>query len=120
MAKELKNREQVDASLKWKLEDIYKDETLVEEDFNKLTQMLPTLGELSGTIKDATSFDNAMKKVMQAQKLGEYLFVYAKMRRDEDNASGKYQAMTDRAQRILVELSTATSFLMPELASKKR
>ena len=37
------------------------------------------------------------------------------MRRDEDNRRSEYQALTDRAQSLMVKLGTATAFVQPEL-----
>ncbi len=40
------------------------------------------------------------------------------MRRDEDNANGHYQAMTDRAMTLYVKVSSETSFVAPALLEK--
>ena len=45
----------------------------------------------------------------------EKLYVYAHMKKDEDNANTQAQVLSDRAQAILVEGTSATSFLIPEL-----
>ena len=45
----------------------------------------------------------------------ERAFVYARMRRDEDNTSEKYQAMTDRINTDLAKVSATMSFFTPEL-----
>ena len=45
----------------------------------------------------------------------ERLFVYARMNRDEDNASPLYQGMTDRAMSLYVAVSGEASFVAPTL-----
>ena len=118
MAEQLKERDQVEDSLKWRLEDIYPTDEAFEQDLKKLKELLPRFEAFHGTICSARSFDACMKTMLEAEKICEYLFVYSRMRRDEDNANPKYQAMTDKAQSVMVELSAATSFFMPELAEK--
>jgi len=50
----------------------------------------------------------------------EKIFVYAHMRRDEDNANSLYQGMTDKAMAVIAYVSAVTSFFTPELLSVKR
>ena len=47
----------------------------------------------------------------------ERLFVYARMRRDEDSADSVYQGLASRSQNLAVRLSGALSFLDPLLLS---
>ncbi len=50
------------------------------------------------------------------QKLDK-LFLYAQMKRDEDNANHLYQGLADRAQNLGVRVSAALAFEAPELLS---
>ena len=45
----------------------------------------------------------------------EKLYVYAHMRKDQDNANTESQALLDRAQNLIVEFDSSTSFLEPEI-----
>ena len=45
------------------------------------------------------------------------MFVYARMRLDEDNRSAKYQDMAARSEFLLADFSARTSFVEPELSS---
>jgi len=45
----------------------------------------------------------------------ENVFVYARMRKDEDNTIAKYQAMSDKAQALGVEVGSSLSFIVPEI-----
>ena len=47
--------------------------------------------------------------------MGERLYVYARMRRDENSANSLYQGMTDRALSLSVAMSSQLSFISPEL-----
>lgn len=113
---EIRNRGDIPKEYTWRLEDIYASDAAWEEDYERLRSLLPRLGDHSGKLTDAASFDACMKDVLAAEKIVEYLFVYARMRRDENNADSAYQALADRAQGVMVELSAATSFIAPELS----
>ncbi|MFA5450260.1 MAG: oligoendopeptidase F, partial [Clostridia bacterium] len=46
----------------------------------------------------------------------EKLYVYARLKRDEDTQSAKYQGLTEKMDMLVVEASAAASFVMPELS----
>ena len=60
---------------------------------------------LSGILKD---YSRLMKRV-------EKLFVYAHLKKDEDNTDPKAQALMDRAMSLLVETEGICSFLVPDI-----
>ena len=72
----------------------------------------------NGFLDSAQSLLSALQRIDDASLLCERLYVYAKMRRDEDNANGKYQGMTDRAMSLYVAVSGETSFVAPALLSE--
>jgi oligoendopeptidase F len=45
------------------------------------------------------------------------IYVYARMKRDEDNSDPVYQALTDRASTLGTEIGSILSFIVPELIS---
>ncbi len=112
-------RSDIDEKYKWKLEDIYPDEDEWERDYAKLCDIIPTLSALKEDFADsAGSLASALERIDDVSLLCERLYVYAKMRRDEDNANGHYQAMTDRAMTLYVKVSSETSFVAPALLEK--
>jgi oligoendopeptidase F len=52
--------------------------------------------------------------------MADRLFTYARMRRDEDNSRGKYQALADRAMGLSVEVAGSLSFIEPEILALDR
>ena len=50
----------------------------------------------------------------------EKLYVYAKMRKDEDCSVDKYVQMVDRVKNLLVEISEKTAYIMPELSANSQ
>lgn len=112
-------RSEIDDKYKWRLEDIYADEDEWEQDIAKLGALLPTLKDLKNGFADsAQNLAVALQQIDEVSLLCERLYVYAKMRRDENNAIGRYQAMTDRAMSLYVAVSGETSFVAPALLKK--
>ncbi|MGJ7043845.1 oligoendopeptidase F [Thermoanaerobacterium thermosulfurigenes] len=117
MDKKFKDRKDIDDKYKWKLEDIYESDKEWNDDFDKAKKIIRQLSDFKGKIKDSESLLNVLKLNDALQMIIEKLFVYARMKRDEDNSNGKYQALTDKAMRINIEASSATSFIAPEILS---
>ncbi|OPZ74931.1 MAG: Oligoendopeptidase F, plasmid [Firmicutes bacterium ADurb.Bin456] len=57
----------------------------------------------------------ALELDARLRELLERVFVYARMRRDEDNTNPVYQALTDRAEGLAAQVQAALSFLAPEI-----
>lgn len=109
-------RSEIDDKYKWNLTDIYSSETDWENDFAKLQCELPAIKDLKqGFADSAKNLANALKRMDELSLMCERLYVYAKMRRDEDNSNTRYQAMTDRAMSLYVAVSGETSFAAPAL-----
>lgn len=111
----LPSREEVDPKYKWKLEDIYESDDMWEEDFKKVKERLKELDKFRGKIKSAGQLAGVLKLRDEIGQMTERLFTYARMRRDEDNARAKYQALADRAMGLSVEVASGLSFIEPEI-----
>lgn len=112
-------RSEIEEKYKWNLRDLYDSDDVWELDFKKLKDMLPSIKALKeGFADSAQSLASALARMDEASLIGERLYVYAKMSRDQDNGNTKYQAMTDRAMSLLVSLSGETSFVAPALLKK--
>ncbi len=112
----IKKREEIASEYKWRLEDIYPDEQLWEEDFITVKQLAEEINGLKGTLSSSAE---ALLKVLQlSDKLGqksEKIYVYSRMRRDENNANSRYQALFDRAEGLSVQVGSITAFIVPEI-----
>lgn len=111
-----KKREEIEEKYKWDLEKVYTDESIWEDDFKKLQQMIGQIAALQGTMAESPE---ALLRVMQTSddmgRIAEKLYVYARMRRDENNANHIYQALFDRAERLGVEANSASAYIVPEI-----
>ncbi len=109
-------RSEIDNKYKWNLGDIYASNEEWEKDFAKLQGFVPAIKDLKqGFADSAKNLVSALKRIDELSLMCERLYVYAKMRRDEDNANSLYQAMTDRAMSLYVAVSGEASFVAPAL-----
>ena len=116
--KRLPARDEIDPRYKWKLEDIYASEDDWEADFKKIRQLSDKMASYKGRL--ASGMDVLLECLTLRDELSaltEKVFAYARMRRDENNAEPKYQALTDRAMSLMTEVSAAMSFIVPEIIS---
>jgi len=115
-AKAIRKREEIEEPYKWKLENIYTDEQLWEKDLEKISQLAEQVDKLQGTLGD--SAENLLSCLQLSDELGrvsEKAYVYARMRRDENNANYHYQALFDRIQSLTIKVGSITSFIVPEI-----
>ena len=114
-------REKIDEKYKWKLEDIYTTNKDWEKDFIKLEGMFADVPKIKENLtKSAKGLLSALLRIERMEHIAANLFVYARMRRDEDNANAAYQAMAQRATELNVRLSAALSFMNPDLLAMEK
>lgn len=113
---ELHLRKELDSKYKWKLEDIYENDDKWEADFKKVNLMIEDLPGYKGKLgESADTMLKCFKLSDDIISLTEKIFVYAKMKRDEDNDNSTYQALTNRAMSLYTKVNTAVSFITPEV-----
>ena len=114
-------RNEVADKFKWSLEDIYSSVDVWEADFVKAEKLCGQLSSMRGLITkvDATAATlfEVIKVEEELSKVAEQLYVYARMRRDEDNEISENQGRASRAQALLSNVGAASSFLSPEILS---
>lgn len=114
----LPRRKEIEQQYKWKLEDIYASNDEWEKDFVKVKKLIPQMAQYKDKLADSsTTLLQALKLSDELSSLTERVFVYARMRRDEDNTNATYQALADRAKSLSIEVSGALSFITPEIIS---
>lgn len=112
----LKSRADLPDSDKWRLEDIFPDNQAWDEEFKEVEKLIPLAEQYKGHLGDRSEILYSCLKWMEEMGIKlEAVYAYARMRRDEDNREPLYQGMTDRAGALAVKVSSATSFMIPEL-----
>lgn len=114
--KQLPLRSEVRVEDTWALEDIYATDELWEEDFQKLSQLLPKLNAYQGRLGESGEvLCEALDLNFQISRLLSNLYVYASERYNQDTTDSFRQQQVMRVQSLAVTVSAATSFVWPEL-----
>lgn len=114
-------RSETDKRDRWDIEGMYPDAGAWEKDLEKAERLAEGFGALRGSLSD--SGEALLSALKQSDELGravEKVFVYARMKMDEDNGDSARQAMADRACGLLTKAETATAFFEPELLAIPR
>lgn len=115
-SKVLPKRSEIPDQYKWKLEDIYPHDDEWEKDAAKAKQLIEQVQARQGSLSQS---GKQLLEVLQLQDelsmLVERLYVYARMRRDEDNTNSTYQALSDRATSLSIQANSALSYIQPEI-----
>ncbi len=116
--RKLKNRNDIDQKYKWNIEAMYPDEAAWQKDIERVLAMTEEfsafqghLTESAARLAEAFRFRDALWQVL------EKAYVYARMKLDEDNRVSAQQAMHDKVNAIIAQVSASTSFFTPELLS---
>ncbi len=116
--KVLPKRDEIDSKYKWKLEDIYASIDDWEKDFSKVKEYVSQIVGFKGTLnKDSNTLLECLKLSNKLMSINDSVFVYARMKKDENNADSTYQSLTDKASALMTEAYAAVSFIVPEIIS---
>ena len=112
----MKKRWEIEEKDTWRLEDMVESDARWEELFAQAKEEIGGYGRFQGrlgasadTLYECLAFDDAL-----SQKL-ELLYVYARMRSDQDTAQETYQDMFSRAQTLSFKAGEASAFVVPEI-----
>ncbi|MEN8700266.1 oligoendopeptidase F [Bacillus infantis] len=111
------SRQDVPVEETWNLEDIYSDEKLWEQDFEKVGKMAEKLKEFDGNINDAQDLYQYLKLSEELSYTFTHVYAYSMFKADQDTRDTAAQALQDRVKQLGVKVGAATSFFMPYLLS---
>jgi len=111
-----KKRSELAEADKWDLGAIYATDEDWEKDFKKVKELTEQLKGFEGKLKESgADLLAGLKLIDQISEILGRVFVYAKMKLDEDNTNSIYQALTDRAYSLSVFENSITAFVLPEI-----
>ncbi|WP_129600412.1 oligoendopeptidase F [Anaerophilus nitritogenes] len=116
--KNIPNRKDLPNEFKWKLEKMYENDEDWKKDFEDVQNLTKDFMKYQGKL--GASSEELFKALTLQDEISlklENVYVYAKMRKDEDNTITKYQAMTDQAQSLAIFVQSSLSFVVPEILS---
>ena len=121
MSTKIKQRNEIPEKYKWDIEDMYANDELWEADLKKGLELSDKLSDYQGRLaENAQTLKEALTLQSEVWQKLERVFVYARMKRDEDNRVEKYQSMADRAMSALAQASAKTAFFTPELLAYEK
>lgn len=114
--KTIRQRSEIEPKYKWNIESMYNFDMVWERDYGEVKDAAKELAEYRGRLTESSGvLLEFLDKRSEAWRTFEHLYVFARMKRDEDNRETKYQALCERAQKLAVTLSESLSFFAPEL-----
>ncbi len=116
--KKLKLREEIDSKYKWNIEAMYADNDAWETDFEKVKELAEKVVSFQGKLTEsAETLLTAIEANCDLDRTLEKVFVFSRMKLDEDNSNSVFQSMNGRCMALIAEVSAKLSFFTPELMS---
>jgi oligoendopeptidase F len=109
-------REEVKEENTWNLSSLYTDESDWSADYSALEESLDNFETFQGTLAEsAESIKAAFDFYLQSLRSLERLYVFAHLRSDADTGNSTALGDLQKVQNLYARLSSAASFLTPEL-----
>jgi len=113
MSNTLRTRDQIDARYKWDLTHIFPDDQAWEANLAEMTAELEKFAAWNGKVAEDPR--QAIRDFFVLNEKVEPLFSYAFLRKETDNGDETAQNLYNRVMAASVQMSTAMSFMEPEL-----
>lgn len=111
------SRKNIDGKFKWRLEDIVAGDEEWEKLYKFTAEFAKDAGKFDGKLNEKKTILACLRFDDELNLNLEKLYVYAKMRKDEDCSVDKYVGMVDRIKNLLVDISERTAYIMPQLSA---
>jgi len=112
---ELVKRADVPADDRWNLEDLFPDQATWDKEYKEVNRLTAEIGQYQGKLTTSTAVGDCFRLEDEISLYTERLYVYANMRHHEDMAEPSAMALSDKAKKLSVQVSEATSFITPEI-----
>ena len=112
---QVRKREEIDEKLKWRLEDIYKSEDLIDEDIKKVQEIVDKICSYQGNLNNKENILAMFKLDDELQFILGKLYSYAHMRLDQDCTNTKYKEMKSKIEAIVTTIYAKEAFITPEI-----
>ncbi|WP_201280753.1 oligoendopeptidase F [Paenibacillus lutrae] len=110
-------RKDVPAEHRWNLQDLFASQEAWNKEYNETKESLGKIKQYAGKLSDAATVKQCFQLEDDISLHTERLYVYSNMKHHEDMTDPVYQALSDKAQKLSVEVSQALSFISPEILS---
>lgn len=111
-------REEQNIKDTWKMEDLFSSDEVWEKDLEKAISLVKEYSKYAENIsKDKETLLTYFKFNDGVNLLAERLYVYSNQKYHQDMANAKYQTYSGKAQKLVVDIGSASAFVEPELLS---
>ncbi|MCI8955388.1 MAG: oligoendopeptidase F [Eubacterium sp.] len=111
-------REEQNIKDTWKIEDLFSSDEVWEKDLERAISLLNEYPKYVGKIsEDKENLLTYFKFNDEVNLLAERLYVYSNQKYHQDMANAKYQKYSGKAQKLVVDIGSASAFVEPELLS---
>ncbi|MBR2569494.1 MAG: oligoendopeptidase F, partial [Paenibacillus sp.] len=110
-------RSEVPQEFRWKLEDLFGSSAEWDQEYALVQQLLTKIKTFEGKLNEAKTLKACFELEDDISLHTERLYVYANMRHHEDTAETSYQALSEKAAKLSVQVGEALSFITPEVLS---
>ena len=115
-AVEMLTRDSVPVEETWDLSRIYPDQAAWDADAAAYQEAVRTVARHRGHLADSPArLKEAVEDTLKVGFLGERLFVYARLRSDEDTGDSAARGLTDRITALSIQAAEALAFFEPEI-----
>jgi len=114
---QLAKRKDIPTEHRWKLEDLFSSQQSWDEEYKLTKSALQEVALFQGKLHDVSAISACFAYEDQISLHAERLYVYANMKHHEDTAEAEFQALSEKAKKLSVEVSEALSFITPEILS---
>ncbi len=111
------DRSDIDSRLKWDLGNIYTDDSLWQEDYKKLVEMLPQVESYKGKLGDKDTLLNFYDFSKEQDILMDKVLIYPYLNHLLDVENDKYNQMLAKVDNLSQEFALKSAYILPELNS---
>lgn len=112
----LRKRDEIPAEYKWNMQDMFASDELWEKEAEELLALAKELEQYKGRLSESAAvLLEFLKKTDEMNFHAERVIVYANQKYHEDTANAKYQGYCAKADTISVDISSAVSYMNPEI-----
>lgn len=112
------SRKNADPSYMWDLSHIFETREAFEKAYAAASEEIPNISALHGHLTEsAGKLAASLDKIYALAQRVERVYLYAYLHKESDNSDPEYQQLAGRATNLLVDFSSAVSFMNPEILS---
>lgn len=112
---QIPSRKDVPVENRWKLTDLLENQAAWDKENKEVKENLAKISAFQGKLSNADAIKKCFELEDEISLHTERLYVYANMKHHEDMADPTYQALSEKARKLSVEVNESLSFISPEI-----